>query len=57
MEPLRLHPDRYFDPDPTVRRIARELYEEMRTFRWCVRTAMWIRPFWRRTSPSRNRRR
>ncbi|WP_397547021.1 glucuronate isomerase [Rhodothermus marinus] len=32
MEPLRLHPDRYFDPDPTVRRIARELYEEMRTF-------------------------
>lgn len=27
-----MHPDRYFDPNPTVRRIARELYETMRTF-------------------------
>lgn len=26
-EPLRLHPDRAFDPDPSVRRVARELYE------------------------------
>jgi glucuronate isomerase len=26
--PLALHPDRYFDPDPAVRRVARELYEE-----------------------------
>ena len=25
----RLHPDRYFDPDPTQRRIARELYESV----------------------------
>ena len=25
-EPLRLHPDRFFSPDPAVRRIARELY-------------------------------
>lgn len=29
-EPLVLHEDRYFDPDPTVRRIARELYEEIK---------------------------
>lgn len=28
--PLQLHEDRYFDPDPTVRGIARELYEETR---------------------------
>ena len=27
MEPLELHPDRFFEPDPTIRRIARELYE------------------------------
>lgn len=27
---LTLHPDRYFDPDPAVRRIARELYEGTR---------------------------
>lgn len=26
-----LHPDRFFDPDPTVRRAARSLYEETRT--------------------------
>ena len=26
-EPLRLHPDRYFSPDPAVRRVARALYE------------------------------
>ena len=25
-----LHPDRFFDPDPAIRRAARELYEEMR---------------------------
>ena len=29
-EPLDLHPDRFFDPDPTIRRIARELYESVR---------------------------
>jgi glucuronate isomerase len=29
-EPLVLHEDRYFDPDPTLRRIARELYEGVR---------------------------
>ncbi len=28
--PLVLHEDRYFDPDPTVRRIARELYQATR---------------------------
>ncbi|HEX8694805.1 MAG TPA: glucuronate isomerase [Longimicrobium sp.] len=27
---LVLHPDRFFDPDPAVRRVARELYEETR---------------------------
>ena len=26
-----LHSDRFFDPDPAVRRAARALYEEMRT--------------------------
>ena len=26
--PLRLHSDRFFDPEPAVRRVARELYEE-----------------------------
>jgi glucuronate isomerase len=26
--PLTLHPDRYFDPEPGVRRIARTIYEE-----------------------------
>ncbi|RMH63782.1 MAG: glucuronate isomerase [Bacteroidetes bacterium] len=30
MEPLELHPDRFFDADPTRRRIARSLYEEVR---------------------------
>lgn len=30
-ERLELHPDRFFDPDPSVRRVARELYEETRT--------------------------
>ena len=25
----RLPPDRYFDPDPTQRRVARELYESV----------------------------
>jgi len=29
--PLELHEDRYFDPDPAVRRVARTLYEETRT--------------------------
>ena len=29
-EPLVLHEDRFFDPDPGVRRIARALYEETR---------------------------
>jgi glucuronate isomerase len=29
-EPLVLHEDRYFDPDPEVRRVARALYEETR---------------------------
>lgn len=28
--PLVLHEDRYFDPDPTLRRIARELYDQVR---------------------------
>lgn len=28
MEPLELHEDRYFDSDPTIRKIARSLYEE-----------------------------
>jgi glucuronate isomerase len=30
MDPLVLHDDRYFDPDPTVRRLARSLYDETR---------------------------
>ncbi len=30
MDPLDLHPDRFFDPDPSIRRIARTLYEEVR---------------------------
>ena len=25
-----LHPDRFFDPEPSIRRAARTLYEEMR---------------------------
>ena len=25
-----LHPDRFFDPDPSIRRVARQLYEETR---------------------------
>lgn len=29
MESLELHPDRFFDSDPSIRRIARELYEEI----------------------------
>ncbi len=29
MEQLELHPDRFFDPDPGVRRVARELYESV----------------------------
>jgi len=29
-ERLTLHPDRFFDPDPAVRRVARALYEETR---------------------------
>ena len=29
MESLELHPDRFFDSDPKIRRIARELYEEV----------------------------
>jgi glucuronate isomerase len=31
-EPLLLHEDRFFDPDPTIRRAARALYDETRTF-------------------------
>lgn len=27
---LHLHPDRYFDPDPTIRSIARSIYDETR---------------------------
>src|SRR5687768_11858751 len=27
--PLALHPDRFFDPDPATRRVARELYESV----------------------------
>src|SRR5690242_6789981 len=30
-DPLVLHEDRFFDPDPTIRRVARSLYEETRT--------------------------
>lgn len=30
LAPLVLHEDRYFDPDPSVRRVARELYEGTR---------------------------
>jgi glucuronate isomerase len=26
--PLTLHPDRFFDPDPSIRRVARAVYEE-----------------------------
>src|SRR5919206_3018309 len=29
-EPLVLHEDRFFDPEPSVRRAARSLYEETR---------------------------
>ncbi|MEM1042212.1 MAG: glucuronate isomerase [Bacteroidota bacterium] len=29
-EPLTLHPDRHFDPDPTVRAAARQIYEATR---------------------------
>src|SRR4051794_10647841 len=29
-KPLRLNPDRFFDPDPAIRRIARDLYAETR---------------------------
>ena len=29
-EPLHLDPDRFFDPEPAVRRVARELYESVR---------------------------
>ena len=29
-EPATLHPDRFFDPEPSVRRVARELYEQTR---------------------------
>jgi len=29
-EPLHLHPDRFFSPEPGVRRLARELYEGVR---------------------------
>lgn len=31
-EPLVLHPDRAFDPDPAIRRVARALYEETSRF-------------------------
>ena len=30
MQPLILDEDRFFDPEPTVRSIARELYEEVK---------------------------
>jgi glucuronate isomerase len=30
VETLTLHEDRFFDPDPSIRRVARELYEETR---------------------------
>ncbi len=30
MSKINLHPDRYFDPQPEVRRIARELYDHVR---------------------------
>lgn len=30
MNSLELHPDRYFDPEPQTRRIARELYESVK---------------------------
>ena len=30
MERLELHPDRFFDPDPSIRRVARELYESVK---------------------------
>ena len=30
MEDLTLHPDRYFDPNPDVRKIARDLYESVK---------------------------
>src|SRR5215510_15692323 len=30
VESLTLHPDRYFDPDPQIRRVARTLYDETR---------------------------
>ncbi len=30
VKPLTLHPDRFFDPDPRVREIARELYEDIK---------------------------
>ena len=29
--PLRLHADRFLDPDAAIRRVARELYEETRS--------------------------
>ena len=29
-EPLTLHEERFFDPDPTTRSVARSLYEETR---------------------------
>src|SRR5205823_3883878 len=29
-QPLVLHEDRFFDSDPNIRRVARELYEEIR---------------------------
>ncbi|MEL7360728.1 MAG: glucuronate isomerase [Bacteroidota bacterium] len=30
-EPLSLHPDRFFDPDPAIRRAARTIYEDTAT--------------------------
>ncbi len=32
MAKIELHPDRFFDPDPRVRKIARDLYEEHKNF-------------------------
>jgi len=34
-----LHPDRYFDPEPAVRDIARVLYERVATCHWCAARA------------------
>jgi hypothetical protein len=50
-----LNPDRLFDADAGVRRIARELYEETSTLPSSARTATSIRRSSRRIAPSRSR--